>query len=149
MIQRKQTLFLLLAAITLIVCLCIPIGAFEPSSMGVAQEWFCLGQQTDEGLQLDVIPFVTLTVTVILTLACIFMYKHRKRQAKLCSLAVSLCIIWYLYFGGYIIGAGRAEMHYLLRLGAILPLIAIILIVMARKGILADERLVRSIDRIR
>ncbi len=149
MIQRKQTLYLLLAAVVLIVCLCMPIGAFEPSGMGVAQEWFCLGQQTDEGLQVDVIPFATLAVTIILMLATIFMYKHRKRQAKLCTVAIVLCIVWYLYFGGYIYGAGMAGLRYQLHLGACLPLIAIILIVMARKGIIADERLVRSIDRIR
>ena len=30
MIQRKQTVFLLLALAAIIVCLCLPLGAIEP-----------------------------------------------------------------------------------------------------------------------
>ncbi len=149
MIQRKQTIFLLLAIGALIACLCLPIGAFEPKTMGAVQEWFNLGQQTDSGFELDVIPFVDLAVVVVLSLANIFMYKRRKIQARLCTIAIAVCVFWYCYFGGYIIGSSMADAHFIFRFGSCLPLVAIILFVMARRGIMADERLVRSIDRIR
>ena len=35
MIQRKQTVFLLLALIVTLVCLCLPVGKFVPQTMGV------------------------------------------------------------------------------------------------------------------
>ena len=34
MIQRKQTVFLFLALLTTIACLCLPVGSFEPKGMG-------------------------------------------------------------------------------------------------------------------
>ncbi len=149
MIQRKQTIFLLLALAALIACLCLPIGAFEPKTMGAPQEWFNLGQQTENGLQLSVIPFANLAVVIVLTLIDIFLFKNRKLQIRICTLAIVLSVLWYLYVGGYIYGATQAGAHFLFRFGACLPLIAIILLFMARAGIKADERLVRSMDRIR
>ncbi len=149
MIQRKQTIFLLLAIVALVACLCLSIGAFEPKTMGAVREWFNLGLQTDSGFELHIIPFVDLVIGVVLSLANIFLYKRRKIQARLCTVAIIVCVLWYLYFGGYIIGSGTAGSHFIFRFGSCLPLVAIILLVMARRGIIADERLVKSIDRIR
>ena len=42
MIQRKQSVFLLIAFIASVVCLCLPIGSFEPQAMGVSFKMYNL-----------------------------------------------------------------------------------------------------------
>ena len=38
MIQRKQTIFLFLALLVTIACLCLPVGSFEPKGMGAENQ---------------------------------------------------------------------------------------------------------------
>jgi len=114
MIQRKQTLFLLLAAV----------------ASGVAAFL-----NTGTTLML-----LLLIVSALLCIAIIFLYKNRKRQV-LCTLApTALLLAWYI-----LLAVERTQMVWT----DALPALAILLIVLARKGIVHDEKLVRSLDRIR
>ena len=38
MIQRKQTVFLFIALLVTIACLCLPVGSFEPKGMGAENQ---------------------------------------------------------------------------------------------------------------
>ena len=49
MIQRKQSVFLLVAAILTIVCLCLPIGVFHPKNLGVDTAMYNLWIQYGNG----------------------------------------------------------------------------------------------------
>ena len=149
MIQRKQTIFLLLALLVLIVCLSLPIGQLEPKGMGVAAMWYNLGMYRDGAFQAMPIPFADLVVVGVLTFTGIFLYKHRLVQARLCVVNVVLCLAWYAYYGFNVLHQfpNMGTFHY--AYGACLPFVAIILFLMARRGIMADERLVKSMDRIR
>lgn len=112
MIQRKQTVFLLLACILALVC-------------GIVRlQW------------IDVL----LAVLAALSAYTIFQYKRRLFQARLCLAGLFLVFAWY-------IGVAVLEA----RVGTIeaLPMVDAILIFLARKGILDDEKLVRAADRIR
>jgi hypothetical protein len=113
MIQRKQTLFLLMAAILALVCLFVRLT------------W------------LDTLQ----ALSAVLSLATIFLYKKRILQARLCLAGLFVIFIWYI---GLAVWQGC-----LLTTIDCLPMINAILIFMARKGILDDEKLVRSLDRIR
>ena len=116
MIQRKQTLFLLVAAILgLVFWLSWPL-------------------------------FVIQAFASVLSLYTIFIYKKRPLQAKLCLVTILIHFAWYIALAA-LIHQGKADQN--LPIVACFPLIAAILCFMARKAILADERLVRAADRIR
>jgi hypothetical protein len=90
--------------------------------------------------------FVCLMLSALLTLLTIFLYAKRKLQAKMCLLLMVLYLAWYLLLAMLPQQTGG---QLLLEWTAVLPAVSIILTFMARKGILADEKLVRSLDRIR
>lgn len=112
MIQRKQTIFLLLACILALVC------------GGLRMEW------------IDVLQ----VLSAALSAYTIFQYRRRPFQAQLCLAGLLIVFAWY-------IGVAVTEA----RVGTVeaLPMVNAILIFMARKGILDDEKLVRAADRIR
>ena len=116
MIQRKQTLFLLLAGV------------------------FCL---------LFMLDWILMAVQLVAAVCCvvtIFLYKNRPRQATCALLCVLVNLAWYVVLAVLIHQGKQSEQ---LPITACFPLIAAILCFMARKAILADERLVRAADRIR
>jgi hypothetical protein len=148
MIQRKQTLFLLAALILTIVCMSMQVATlFGDSGMVFARMynlWLTDGQGHHSFRSAPL--FVCLLLSALLTIVTIFMYQNRKRQALMCIGNMVLLVMWYIllavqpqFIGGM--------MH--LEWPAVLPAVSIILTFMARKGILADEKLVRSLDRIR
>lgn len=112
MIQRKQTVFLLLAAIVAAVCAVI--------------RW----QLVD----------IVGGVSAILSFYTIFIYKQRPRQAKLCLAGLFVVFVWYILLAVY--------QGYVTTIDS-MPMVSAILIFMARKGIIDDEKLVRAADRIR
>lgn len=157
MIQRKQSIFLLLAAIAYIVCLFLPIANVDPKAMEGQTEIFNLGIVTSDGnmsiVGMCVPLFIILSITTILSFVTIFMYKNRKLQLNLCSITMFLNMIWYIglalvAFGVISIPDVNSE-DLSINFASCLPLVSFILIVMARKGISDDEKLVRAADRIR
>ena len=112
MIQRKQTLFLLLAAILALVCFFFRLT------------W------------LDVLQIVSAALSAV----TIFLYKQRILQARLCLVGIAVIFAWYI---------GLAVLQSYIATIDGLPMVNAILIFLARKGILDDEKLVRSMDRIR
>lgn len=149
MLQRKQTLFLLAAIIVTAVCLCQPIGAIEPQGMGIWTAIYSLFVTGPE-VSFNLWPlFVLLVLTYPVTIIAIALYKKRKAQARLCVWAVVCNVLWYAYFLFGIFTAFQQIGTFHVKFAAGLPLINIILYLLARKGIMDDERLVRSADRIR
>ncbi len=112
MIQRKQTVFLLLACIVALVCLFMRL------------QW------------LDAL----MAVSAVLSAYTIFQFRRRILQARLCLAGLFVIFAWYI---GLAVLEGRV--------GTVegLPMVNAILIFLARKGILDDEKLVRAADRIR
>lgn len=154
MIQRKQSLFLLGAVIAIVICLFYPLIAMEPAGMGSQALLFNIGLRDTHGaISFFCWPlFACLSVAAILAVATIFLYHHRKLQMRLCLWAVGLHILWYIYLALLfldVIGIPVERAHTRLCFAACLPLISIILLMMARKAINDDEKLVRAADRIR
>ena len=56
MIQRIQSVYLLLALICTIVCMCLPVGAWQPEGMGLNVTLYNLWTVTGEG-KLDFAPW--------------------------------------------------------------------------------------------
>lgn len=151
MIQRKQTLFLVLAIILSITCLCMPIGILEPVGMGTPTVIWNLGTVVQgSGVQFSNWPlFAFLAVSIVLEIIAIFTYHRRMLQVKLCSWSIVLCLAWYAYFAFSILNGFGKSYTFHLQFAACLPLVAIIALVLARRGVIHDEKLIRSADRIR
>lgn len=146
MIQRKQTIYLLLALAAIIVCLCLPIGkAAVASSIGGTVVYYNLGAYLGNAFTPHPAPFVDLVIAGAVALITIFLYKKRKLQMKLCVLDIILCLLWYGWYVAMVLTVDGISISF----GACLPLVAIILLVLARKGVKADEELIKSMDRIR
>ena len=151
MLQRIQTVYLLLALILTTVCLCLPVGAFVPEGMGTDAVMYNLWTVTPNGgHDLSVCPlFSLLVLTCPICLFAIFAYNKRILQSRLCVLCILLDIAWiafYAYKGFFAVEEGMA---FKMAIAAGLPGVCIILYALARRGILKDERLVRESNTFR
>ena len=86
---------------------------------------------------------VLLAVAAALCLTDIFLFKRRKLQALLTLPVMLLIVAWYILL------ATGAQGDSVYVWPNALPLLALLFTFLARKGILHDEKLVRSLDRIR
>lgn len=152
MIQRKQTIYLLLAVILSIVCLCMPVGKFDVGGMSTMTEynlWLVDGQGNH---QFSCWPlFAILLPSSALGCYTIFLYHNRRFQARMCTFNIFLLIGWYIVFAVFsnVLGSPASGTSFQIELGGGLPAIALALYFLAYKGIMADEKLVRAADRIR
>ncbi len=152
MIQRKQTIFLLLAIILSVVCLCQPVASLQPVGMGIGSTVFNLWIETGEGAR-SFTPwplFAILLISCPVAVAAIATFKNRMLQARLCLLNMFLLLAWMCYFGwlAYSLGKDGAQTFHIHWTAFLVPL-AFIMYWLARRGVLADEALVKSMDRIR
>ncbi|WP_314313586.1 DUF4293 domain-containing protein [Hoylesella saccharolytica] len=151
MLQRKQTLFIFIAIILSVVCMCVPIGHFEPRGMGMNAILYNLWiRDVVNGVNVtSSILFIMLLHTCPFGIWAIFKYKNRIFQARLCVINILFLVTWYIAYFVYGYYWGYRDYTFKMKFAACLPLISLILYVMARHAILADEKLVRSADRIR
>ncbi len=151
MIQRKQTLYLLLSLVVTVACLCMPVAKLEPQGMGLSTLIYNLGTVVpDRGINFSNWPlFALLVVTIPLEAFAVFSYRRRPLQAKLCSWSIVFCLAWYVYYAFALHAAAGDEYAFHLQFAACLPLVAVIALFLARRGVIHDEKLVRSADRIR
>ena len=159
MIQRVQTLYLLLATIFTGLLLFVPLASSDISNMHAdLTAWgIYVTDMTNNGLITQVLSHswfgILLTVTTLLPFATIFLYKNRKRQMLLCIveiilLAVSAGLLIYLQQTDILI-EGMAQPKIVLLSQSGLLLLSIVSVWIARRRIAKDEALVRSLDRIR
>ena len=152
MIQRKQSVFLLLAAIAALVCLMMPVGVFSPERLGVDSVMYNLFVKDGNGVadNMSAPLFVVMFAGMALSVATIFLYGNRKLQIKLCSWNIFLVVVWYAAYAAVAFTfSGSAGCSFKPQFGAVLPLVVLVLVVMARNGVKADEALIRAADRIR
>lgn len=151
MIQRKQSVFLLLAVIFSIACLSLPIGFYSPQGMGLDDTMMNLWIRHGNGVvDFTTCPlFVVLLLSSVISVLTIFAYKNRRLQAMLCNIIMLLNVGWYIAYAVFATMKVPETMTFRPAMAAVFPLIAVILTFMARKGVIADEKLVRAADRIR
>lgn len=129
MIQRVQTVYLLIVAVLMICLLCLSI------SSALLNNWILLA-----------IAGVTAGIAVL----AIFLYKNRKAQIKVCQSVLLFLVAYYIAFAISNLGV-LFELPD--QLGAVYPVvfpfIAMIFTFLAIGGIRKDEKLIRSADRIR
>jgi hypothetical protein len=139
MIQRKQSLYLLVAVVCLILMKFVPFGNQAINNeLGAAQL-----KPFDAGTTLPIV--LCSAAAVILSTVAIFLYKKRNVQKLLVLISavvcITLCVLEYLHCTS----ATNSTMSF----GMVLPLIAGFANLLAYRGIVADEKLIRSLDRMR
>lgn len=153
MIQRIQTVYLLVALLLAVICLCLPVAAFEPVGMGGETVMLNLWEVNPEGVR-NWSPwplFAILLLSCPLCVLAIFSYKDRKRQAALCSSCLWLNMAWVAVYAALVYFKASEEQieGATIRFAACIPVISIVLYFLARKGIKHDDKLIRDMDRIR
>ena len=157
MIQRIQSLYLLLATILVVVCMASCIGYYISDDDGrVGQLFNLLCEGYEEGhpanLGTTISLFIILLITSTLTFLNIFLFKYRALQMRVCTFCMILLVGWYAayaFFAWYFLDAFQTEVSFKVSVWASLPFVSLILLYLAFRGIFKDEKLVRSLDRLR
>ena len=152
MIQRIQTLYLLLAAAMMSLTLFLPLATIVYGGNELILKAFTLnGLEGVEGT-LPVYLGAFLAVTTALLLMIIFIYKKRLVQIRLCVSAIVLLLGSATLIGLYcyrLCDILTGDLVFTLGIASLMPVVAIIPVILAIRGIARDEALVRSLDRIR
>jgi hypothetical protein len=138
MIQRQQSLWLILATICAFLSFKFP---------------FVTGTEIEKSISRSVLimagsNFFLLVLTgasILISLITIFLYKDRKMQLRLCYVGI---VIAFLLLILYIIEM-RKLMSPTLALSCVFVLAVLVGYIMAARGIWKDERLVKSLDKLR
>ena len=150
--QRKQTIYLLLITICLIVMQVLPIAVAKPTSMGLPTQLYSLlsYNMNDATTQIEMpacLLGVVAVLVAVIAFATIFMFNNRKLQMTLCRLGQLILVLWVAGYAAIVklMLTGSVKVQF----AACLPVVCIILYELAYRGVKHDEELVRSADRIR
>lgn len=150
MIQRIQSLYLLVVAILMVVMMSIPMGHFvsnngvdELNTLNLVQEGVVDG--TPWAL------FAEVLVVAVLALTTIFLYRKRTLQIRLCVFSIIILIGFYLTLAAFVMTFMK-EYNYSMftpNLVLIAPLACIVFEWLAIRAIGKDIILVKAYDRLR
>ena len=150
MLQRIQSVYLILSAAAMLISVTLPLASFYFNTEEVlfeAMGIYLNGELTDSTWGLFVIGLMSSIAALII----IFLYKNRILQIRLSIFNIVLMIGFYLYFGFIMYKVYPVENLEFSKVGfgAIMPIVSIILTILAIRKIGADEALIRSLNRLR
>ena len=126
MIQRIQSVYLFFAFCLIATLVFIPFYPTTSYMMGFNAGWFA--------------------VTALSAIITIFLFKKRKIQIRICyAMILSLVLAYIIYLFVNFGSLSLTGMNYTF----LFPFIAIIFVFLALQGIKKDEKLIRSLDRLR
>lgn len=157
MIQRIQTVYLLLAIFVLSLPIWLPYAVFTGVEGEARLSLFGFEYQRSDGSVIMAGPpifIVALTaLSVILLTVSIFLFKNRKAQTAtvFSSIFSQVLLLGYLAISvaGNLVNMQGMSFKLGASLGIFAPVLGIILAILAAVNIRKDEKLVRSADRIR
>ena len=143
MIQRIQTIYLLLASI-------VSGGLIFVFNLWntIKEKIFVVDLFSREVFTLKVIPFMFI-MSSILSLVAIFLFKNRKLQFVIGRIIImtNLFLLGLLIYLSLNLSGETSVSEK--GIGMFLPILAILLVVLANKAIKKDEDLIKSVDRLR
>lgn len=158
MIQRIQSVFLFLAFVATVVLYFYPIAGvysdLHTYKLYVYELKNMVPGEASLFTFMTTFPLLLLNIIVgVIAVTSIFLYKNRIRQAKIVRLAILLEIVFialvFFVYAGIIEKNLFASPEYLEESGMYFPLISLIFLILAYRFIMKDEKLVRSVDRLR
>lgn len=135
MIQRKQSIYLFLAALV------SGVATWFGDLWKVASSWV----QPDD----DTIALVLFSLSFLLSLCTIFLYKNRKLQILIDRINIFLNILLLGYLSYSLVNLPGGFRDSEKGIGLFAPFISIALLLIANRFIKKDEKLVKSVDRFR
>lgn len=149
MIQRIQTIYLLLVVGLLIASMCLPVGYFIGAE-GLPATFKPLGVELGGVFNSTWGMFGILLLSAIIALATIFLFRNRILQIRMTVFNSILLVGYYLTFLAFLfVLKGDMQASYQLAWTLCLPLVSIILNVLAIRAIGRDEVMVKAVDRLR
>lgn len=151
MIQRIQSVWLLLAAIVMsalfylnVYSVVVPSALDMPPKM--INDYLSVISIKNNFLALGLAGASTL-----LSLVTIFLFKKRKQQISLTWLNILLCIglAFWLYVGLNNFWSAYPENGGHISIGLFLPVVTVFLLLLTLRGLRKDEKLIKSLDRLR
>lgn len=147
MIQRIQTVYLLIVAGLLITAMCLPMGYFI-DAMG-EHPFKALGMDVNGAFQSTWGLFGILMLSTLVAAATIFLFKNRMLQIRMTIFNSLLLIGYYIAFLAFYFALKNDANLFRIGWALCLPLIAIILNILAVRAIGRDEVMVKAADRLR
>lgn len=143
MIQRIQTLWLLFASLISGLLFIFPLYQYS----NAAETNRIIGAKNEYALLLIA------GIMTLLSMFAIFMYSNRKLQKRLIWVGILASVSFVVMMLMKVdtirkVSMGNIREEYLLP-GPLLPILSIILLFLAFKGIRKDEKLLKSVDRLR
>ena len=151
MIQRIQSLYLFLAAVALGLVFFFPLANLSNSQDIII--FNVTGFSKFSILEkIPTWPLMVITLlSLLITIIVIGLFKKRPLQIKLIRIALMLNLgfiaLTYFVYGDHLANQIKMQVNY--DMGSVFPLVALIFHVLAMYAINKDERLIKSIDRIR
>lgn len=155
MIQRIQSVYLLLVTALMAVTLFAPLAWFALEAGEFSLYAFALENAAGEAVQSTVYLGVLLALACALPFLTIFLYKRRLLQIRLCVVELVLLLgatvmegVYYFLCRRFFDALSSVHMQGF-RLSIALPLVCMLFAYLAARAIFRDELLVRAADRIR
>ena len=157
MIQRIQTVYLVLVAVLMTLTAALPVAEYFDAVKNISYQLDMRGfvQLNPDGSFLSAVSTNPTTfvfgIILVVTLMTIFKYKNRKQQFRLCTINFILILIYTILLA-VVIFMGKHKLtgtEISLKIPAIFALVALIFNYLAMRGIAKDENMVKSMDRLR
>lgn len=157
MIQRIQTVYLILVAVLMTLAAVLPVAEYFDVAKNIVYQLDMRGfvQLNPDGTFLSAISTNPVTfifgIILVVTIMTIFKYKNRKQQFRLCTINFLLILIYTIVMA-VVIFVGKNKLvgtELTLKIPAVFSIVALILNYLAMRGIAKDENLVKSMDRLR
>ncbi len=154
MIQRIQTLYLLIITVLMSVTLFARLAWFGGEGEEFGLYAFALKDAGGEVLHSTVYLGIVLSAAALLPLVTVFLYRRRLLQIRLCVAEMVLlfgCAVMegiYYYLGCRVVSELPFSTHGV-GISIALPVVSLLFAWLASRAIFRDELLVRSADRIR
>ncbi len=154
MIQRIQTIYLLLAAVLTACTTFLSLGTFTTGTEEFTLQAFGLKNADGATVQPTAYMGILLVLALAVAVVTIFLYKRRMLQIRICVVEMILLAgsqamtVIYYYLSCRVFSSVEFQAHSL-KLPLVFPAIALIFTFLAARAIFRDEILVRSVDRIR
>ena len=154
MIQRPQTVYLILGAVLVVFSLFVNLGNILGLDQVYTLSAICAPAEIPvlKGHWFFLTNIITVSLAVVLAIYSVSQFKNRPKQLKLVYLlffAVLAQVVNVLYTPTKMMELLSEGVVFKESFGTYLPIAAVAFCILALKGIRKDEELVKSIDRIR
>ena len=145
-IQRIQTLYLLVALVMMAAFAFLTSFSFDVAGNEYVVGTLATG--VDGKTSINLLMLCLNGLVVVLTAIAIFSYKNLKLQKRLCSISIILLIALLISIGVMILGA-TDEQNLSIDISNVMPVVSLVLLFLAYRGISRDQRILSDSDRLR